>query len=198
MVSGFRPLPVLRFAIFVASLVENSSARDSWTRNRFAAVQASPMLRIFAPMAPSMASSIFASSKTMKGAFPPSSMEVRRTFCAADFRRALPTGVEPVNESLRRRESARRGSETADAVADATTLSTPAGSPASSMVCAKYCAVRGVSRAGLRIIVHPAAIAAPALRVAIASGKFHGVMSRHGPTGLCFTSIWFLPSGVGW
>jgi len=54
------------------------------------------------------------------------------------------------------------------------------------MVCAKYCAVRGVSRAGLRIIVHPAAIAAPALRVAIASGKFHGVMSRHGPTGLCF------------
>ena len=33
--------------------------------------------------------------------------------------------------------------------------------------------------------VQPAAIAGPILRVPIASGKFHGVMKRHGPTG-CF------------
>ena len=33
--------------------------------------------------------------------------------------------------------------------------------------------------------MQPAAIAGPILRVPIASGKFHGVMSRHGPTG-CF------------
>ena len=42
-----------------------------------------------------------------------------------------------------------------------------------------------MSCAGLSTIVQPAAIAGPILRVPIASGKFHGVMSRHGPTG-CF------------
>ena len=32
-------------------------------------------------------------------------------------------------------------------------------------------------------IVQPAAIAGPILRVPMASGKFHGVISRHGPIG---------------
>ena len=45
--------------------------------------------------------------------------------------------------------------------------------------------VSGVSAAGLTTIVQPAAIAGPILRVPIASGKFHGVIIRHGPTG-CF------------
>ena len=88
--------------------------------------------------------------------------------------------------------------EIAEAEAEGTTLSTPAGKPASSIVCAKYWDVSGVRRAGLRTMVHPAAIAAPALRVAIANGKFHGVISRHGPTGLRATKTRFLPSGVGW
>ena len=43
----------------------------------------------------------------------------------------------------------------------------------------------GVSLAGLTTIVQPAATAGPILRVPIASGKFHGVMKTHGPTG-CF------------
>ena len=51
------------------------------------------------------------------------------------------------------------------------------------MVCAKYWAVSGVSLAGLRTMVQPAATAGATLRVAIASGKFQGVMSRHGPDG---------------
>jgi hypothetical protein len=37
----------------------------------------------------------------------------------------------------------------------------------------------------LSTIVQPAAIAGAILRVPIASGKFQGVMRRHGPTG-CF------------
>ena len=37
--------------------------------------------------------------------------------------------------------------------------------------------VSGVSCAGLTIIVQPAAIAGPILRVPIASGKFHGVIA---------------------
>ena len=41
----------------------------------------------------------------------------------------------------------------------------------------------GVCLAGLTTIVQPAAIAGPILRVPMASGKFHGVMNTHGPTG---------------
>ena len=46
----------------------------------------------------------------------------------------------------------------------------------------------GVCLAGLTTIVHPAATAGPILRVPIASGKFHGVMSRQGPTGWLIVS----------
>ena len=45
-----------------------------------------------------------------------------------------------------------------------------------------------MSDAGLTTIVQPAATAGPILRVPIAVGKFHGVMSRHGPTGCLIVS----------
>ena len=64
-------------------------------------------------------------------------------------------------------------------------LSTPFGRPASSRIFASISIDSGVCCAGLTTIVQPAAIAGPTLRVPIASGKFHGVISRHGPTG-CF------------
>jgi hypothetical protein len=44
-------------------------------------------------------------------------------------------------------------------------------------------AENGVSDAGLTTTVQPAAIAAAALRVIIADGKFHGVMQATTPTG---------------
>jgi hypothetical protein len=44
-------------------------------------------------------------------------------------------------------------------------------------------AVSGVSLAGFKIHVHPAASAGAILRVAIAAGKFHGVMRTDTPTG---------------
>ncbi len=43
--------------------------------------------------------------------------------------------------------------------------------------------------------MQPAAIAGPILRVPIASGKFHGVMNRHGPTGLRTVSRRLPPAG---
>ncbi len=49
--------------------------------------------------------------------------------------------------------------------------------------------------AGLTTEVQPAAIAGAILRVAIASGKFHGVMRNAGPTGLRETTIVPVPSG---
>ena len=66
-----------------------------------------------------------------------------------------------------------------------TTLTTPAGTPASSSRPARASIVNGVSWAGLTTVVHPAAMAGPILRVPMASGKFHGVMAKTGPTG-CF------------
>ena len=52
----------------------------------------------------------------------------------------------------------------------------------------------GVSFAGLTMLVQPAAIAGASLRAPIASGKFHGVMKRQGPTGWRRTSVRPLPS----
>ena len=84
---------------------------------------------------------------------------------------------------LRRRESEMIGAEVAADVLVVITLMTPAGSPASSMVLTKSSVVNGVSSAGFTTIVQPAAMAGPILRVAIASGKFQGVMAKAGPTG---------------
>ena len=56
----------------------------------------------------------------------------------------------------------------------------------------------GVCLAGLTTIVQPAAIAGPTLRVPMASGKFHGVMKTHGPTGCCIVSTRPLPFSLTW
>ena len=65
-------------------------------------------------------------------------------------------------------------------------MSTPSGRPASARIAASaQHRQRGLSSAGLITIVQPAATAGPILRVPMAIGKFHGVMSRQTPTG-CF------------
>ena len=104
--------------------------------------------------------------------------------CSMSF---WPTGVDPVKVSLRRRGSRIIGSITAPVrpCAVVTTLRTPLGSPSPSSRSARASIVRGVWPAGLTTMVHPAAMAGPILRVPMASGKFHGVIIRVGPTG-CF------------
>ncbi len=78
------------------------------------------------------------------------------------------------------------GSITSPVLFVVTTLRTPSGRPDSSSTFASQSIVRGVSPAGLTTIVQPAAMAGPILRVPMASGKFQGVIMRHGPTG-CFS-----------
>ena len=177
------PRPIFSAPILAASLSAKSAATGCATWKRLAAVQASPMLRILAIIAPSTASSTSASSKTTNGALPPSSIETRRIWSAACAISVRPTSVEPVNDSLRVRGSRIRGSITAPDERAVTTLSTPAGSPTCSRMRASMSIDSGVSLAGLTTIVQPAAIAGPILRVPIASGKFHGVISTQGPTG---------------
>ena len=154
----------------------NSSTTLRCTMKRFAAVHACPMLRNFASIAPSTALSRSASSNTTNGALPPSSIEVRSTPGAACCSSFTPTGVDPVNESLRSRGSEMMRSETAPVFVVVTTFTTPAGTPASCRIWAKNSVVSGVSVAGLMTTVQPAASAGAILRVAIASGKFHGVI----------------------
>jgi hypothetical protein len=75
------------------------------------------------------------------------------------------------------------GSTTVEADDAVTTLSTPGGRPCSANRAAIRFIDSGVSCAGFTIMVQPAAIAGAILRAPIASGKFHGVTSRQGPTG---------------
>ena len=87
------------------------------------------MLRILASIAPATAASMSASSKTMNGALPPSSIERRSSVSEAWAISRRPTSVEPVKDILRRRWSAISGlivSPDDDAVMR---LSTPPGRP---------------------------------------------------------------------
>ncbi len=58
-------------------------------------------------------------------------------------------------------------------------------------------AEKGVLPAGLITTVQPAASAGPALRVIIAFGKFHGVISAHTPTGCLSTTMRLSAQGEG-
>lgn len=76
-----------------------------------------------------------------------------------------------------------------------TTLSTPAGRPTSSNTAARANMLNGVCWAGLTTTVQPAESAGPIFRIPMASGKFHGVTSRHGPTGWRIVCIRVRASG---
>ncbi len=132
---------------------------------------------------------------TTNGALPPSSMEALRTRSAAWRSRVRPTGVEPVNETLRTRGSVSQAVTTSAEWVVGTTFTTPAGTPASVSSRAMTSAVNGVSEAGLRTTVQPAARAGAILRVTIAAGKFHGVTRAAIPTGRWVTIVRVPPAG---
>ena len=88
------------------------------------------------------------------------------------------------------------GSETAPECEVVITLTTPSGTPASVSSAARARVVSGVCAAGLMTTVHPAARAGPILRVPMASGKFHGVMAKTGPTGCFMVSNRVPPAGA--
>ncbi len=163
--------------------------------NRFAAVHASPMLRILASIAPSTAASRSASAITRNGAFPPSSIETRSSCWADCSTSRRPIAVDPVKVSLRTRGSRISGSITAPLREVVITFSTPSGSPASRMIPASAYIDNGVCAAGFTSIVQPAATAGPILRVPIANGKFHGVIINVGPTGRFIVINRVAPSG---
>src|SRR3954463_14070288 len=132
----------------------------------------------------------------MNGALPPSSSESFFTVSAHCFISRLPVDVEPVNDSLRTIGLAHNSPPMAFEL-PVITLSTPLGIPARSPSSAPARAEKGVWLAGLITTVQPAASAGPALRVIIAFGKFHGVMSAHTPTGCFSTTMRLSDQGEG-
>jgi hypothetical protein len=117
------------------------------------------------------------------GALPQSSIEVLTMLSAHSLSRMRPTSVEPVKLSLRTRRSCSMTDTIGPERRPGRTFTTPGGTPAAASSLPIASAVSGVSLAGLRIIVHPAASAGTILRVAIAAGKFQGVTSTQMPTG---------------
>src|SRR5579864_710828 len=155
---------------------------------RLAQTHVWPVLRYLDAMAPWTAASRSASSKTMKGALPPNSMLsflMVGAHCAISLE---PTSVLPVNDSLRT-----IGFEVISLPigpdGPVITLHTPAGIPARSASAAIASAEKGVWLAGRITPVQPTAQPAPALRVIMAEGKFHGVMAAKTPTGSLSTMM---------
>ena len=126
---------------------------------------------------------------------PPSSIDDGSTRAAVCASSSFPTAVEPVNDSVATRWSARTARDTSTARVVVTTSTTPSGTPARRRTSATHSAVSGVSGAGLSTAVQPAASAGASLRVAMAAGKFHGVTRYATPSGRWSTTIVLSPLG---
>ncbi len=107
-----------------------------------------------------------------------------------------PTSVEPVKDKLRTRGSCSIFEIIGPVFEGRMKLTTPFGTPARSRISIIASAVSGVSLAGFKITVQPAASAGPIFRVAIAAGKFHGVIKSETPIGWCVTRILLSPEGA--
>ena len=186
--SPIRPSPTRSFATASASLRAKASYTPSCTSRRLAHTQVWPEFRYLLTMAPATAASRSASSKTMNGALPPSSIETFFTVCAHWASSSLPVAVEPVNVSLRTSGLPVISPPMARA-SPVTTLTTPAGMPARCASSARASAEKGVWDAGLITMVQPAARAGASLRAIIADGKFHGVIAATTPTGCLRTTM---------
>src|SRR3954467_8659816 len=134
--------------------------------------------------APGSTSAKLASSSTMLADLPPSSRKTRFSVSAPCAAMRLPTAVEPVNEIMSTSGDDVSTSPTAAGSADVTTLNTPGGmSVSSATILPIHVAEYGVSGAGLRITVQPAANAGVSFDRFNMNGKFHGVIAPTTPIG---------------
>ena len=132
----------------------------------------------------------------MNGALPPSSSDSFFTVVAHCAISSLPVSVEPVNDSFRTIGLLVSSAPISDA-GPVMTLNTPLGTPARSASSASASAENGVCDAGFSTTAQPAAMAGPAFRVIIASGKFHGVMQATTPIGSLITTMRLSGWGAG-
>ena len=160
----------------------NSSYADCSTRMRERAQQSWPALSNTAIGAAAAACFRSESANTMLALLPPSSSVTRFTWSAQPAMIRLPTSVEPVKQTLRTAGCVTKRSPTIEPF-PGMTVKTPSGKPASRPSSPRRIAVNGVSSAGLRTTVLPAASAGPRPQPAIGIGKFHGTMMPTTPSG---------------
>ena len=122
-----------------------------------------------AATAPSAAAAMFASSKTMNGAFPPSSKWSRFTFALAAPMISLPVAVSPVRETMSTLSLAASSLPTT-APGPVIRFTVPGGSPAPSISLPSSRVVSGVMDAGFKTAVFPAASAGASFQIAIMNG----------------------------
>src|SRR5690349_5069890 len=151
-------------------------------------MQTCPALRNFEAAIVFAATSMFASSNTITGAWPPSSIVARFMYLPASDARCLPTTVEPVNEILRITGWGIRYS-LISAGLPYTRLTTPGGTPASANARMSSDGEAGVSSGALTMIEQPVVTAAESFRTIWLIGKFHGVNAATGPTGSLITRL---------
>ncbi len=190
------PSPTLSAWTAAVSFATNASWTPSWTSRRFAQTQVWPALRNFETIAPLTAASRSASSKTMNGALPPSSIDVFLTVAAHCASSTLPISVDPVKLSFRT-VGFDVSSPPMSPAEPVTHENTPCGMPARCASSESASAVNGVWLAGFSTIVQPAASAGPAFRVIIAAGKFHGVIAAQTPIGCFSTTMRRSAAGAG-
>src|SRR4029077_6795080 len=128
----------------------------------------------------STTSSRSTSSKTMTGAWPPSSRGIFFGEVPASCASARPTGVDPGKETLRTTGDAIMAAEIC-AASPQITFTTPGGIPASSQHFAIAYALSGVSLAGLTITEQPAPRLLAILRPGSIAGRFQGETANTGP-----------------
>ena len=154
----------------------------SCTRMRLLALQHSPMLKK-APRRPaSTAASRSASSMTIMGFLPPSSSDTFFRLPAAARTIALPTAVEPVNDTMSTSSCSAMRRPTGSPY-PVITLMTPLGTPAVSQISASNNVVAEVNSLGLITQVQPAAKANGSFWLIISIGKFQGVINPTTPIG---------------
>ncbi|KAH7202964.1 hypothetical protein BKA60DRAFT_546057 [Fusarium oxysporum] len=125
-----------------------------------------------------------APSKTIKGLLPPSSRVSFVKLLARCWARRFPTLVDPVKLSLCTSLGLYIASPTSAILSSVVaTLMTPTGKTTCYANTACAMALSGVSPAGFQTVVHPAASAAPTLRVIMAMGKFQGARHAATPSG---------------
>ena len=133
----------------------------------------------------------------MNGALPPSSIEQLITGSAASRSSLRPTSVEPVNDSLRTRGSCSMAPTVAPARELVMHIDDARRHPGLGIeVRPAHRRSAGSRLAGFSTQVQPAASAGAILRVAIAAGKFHGVIITATPIGWCSTRMRLPPAGA--
>ncbi|CAB4726145.1 unannotated protein [freshwater metagenome] len=123
-----------------------------------------------------------ASSSAIAADLPPSSRKTFFSVGAAAAMIARPVAVDPVKETMSTRGSVESTAATS-LESGVTTLKTPAGMSVCSAISRPSShATHGVSGAGLRTTVQPAASAGAILARLIWLGTFHGVIAATTPT----------------